>query len=857
MSRRGIAAPLLSLLWIASAAVAALPPGFQRTTVASNLDEPTVIKFTPDGRLFIGERGGRVRVVENGTLLPVPLLQLSNIDTQGGERGLVGMALHPNFASNGWLYLYYTTAEPRNRVGRFTVVGNAADPNSEVVIWQNPALAADYHHGGSLLFGADGTLFIATGDQFNSANSRNLTNQHGKILRVTASGGIPTDNPYWGVPGVQQAIWASGLRNPFRIVRDGSTLWIGDVGGNGDDSWEELNRGTPGADYGWPQQEGPVCYAPSCSGITFPVYAYRHDDPAYYYDRIQGSITLGPVYRGSMFPPLYQGNLFFGDYANRFIRRIEFDAFGNVAADPVFDSAPDAGTIVDLAVGPDGALYYVTLGIPWSGSSDVAAVYRIAWTGSGNQPPVAQAGATPTAGPEPLAVQFSSAGSFDPDSGPGPLTFLWEFGTGDTSTAANPLYTYTAPGRYTARLTVSDGEASTPSSPIAISVGNPPAASIDQPPPGTTYRAGDTIAFSGSATDPEDGVLPPSAFRWRMTLVHAGHTHPALGPLTGVTSGSFSVPTTGHTPEDTSYELSLTVTDSHGLETTLTRTLAPVVSPIVFDTSPSGIPLFIDGQAELTPRSYASLVGFRHDVEAQPSFLLGGTRYVFQSWSDGGSRAHTFVAPEGGGTLVATYAPVPCTGADSDGDGHVDACDNCPADPNPAQGDGDFDSVGDPCDLCPGTFDLGGGTVQRAKLAKLGPPAADESVMLALRGLDTAAVNPPIEPVELRLANRDGEVFRALVAPPASTTWWRGRGATTWRFRTRTPATFGGVSTMRLAPRKDGTLGATVKARGATVGGVGGNLHLGVTLRVGDRCWNAFISGCTFTRGGTTLGCRP
>ena len=114
-------------------AQAALPPGFQRSTVVSGLSEPTVLEFAPDGRLFVGERGGRILVVENGSLLPLPLVQLA-ADTLNGERGLVGLALDPNFATNGYLYAYYTTNEPRNRVGRLTVVGNTADPSSEVVI---------------------------------------------------------------------------------------------------------------------------------------------------------------------------------------------------------------------------------------------------------------------------------------------------------------------------------------------------------------------------------------------------------------------------------------------------------------------------------------------------------------------------------------------------------------------------------------------------------------------------------------------------------------------------------------------------------------------------------------------------
>ncbi|MGH2690423.1 MAG: PQQ-dependent sugar dehydrogenase, partial [Actinomycetota bacterium] len=336
-----------------------LPSGFQRTTIASDLNEPVVLEFTPDGRLLIGERGGRILVYQGGALLGTPLVQIPGVETSGGERGLVGMAVDPNFAGNGWLYVYYTTVEPRNRVGRFTVVGNTAAPASEVVVWENPDLAADYHHGGAIEFGADGRLYVATGDQFVSENARDLSNQHGKILRLEPDGQIPADNPFVGLPGADEAIWAYGLRNPFRFTVDplNGNLWIGNVGGNSFDSWEEINLGLPGANYGWPDQEGPQCFIANCAGIAFPAFSYQHTDPEYWVAQNQGSITLGPVYRAAAFPSEYQGNLFFGDYANGFIRRLVFDGGGTVLGDVLFDSSPDGGTIVDLEVGPDGALY--------------------------------------------------------------------------------------------------------------------------------------------------------------------------------------------------------------------------------------------------------------------------------------------------------------------------------------------------------------------------------------------------------------------------------------------------------------------------------------------------------------------
>jgi glucose/arabinose dehydrogenase len=651
----------MSPMNVAAVSSGALPAGFVRTQVTAGLTEPTVIEFLPDGRLLIGERDGTILIHQGGMLLGTPLIQLA-ANVEGGERGLVGMTIDPNFATNGFLYCYYTTNEPRNRVGRFTVVGNTASPATEFLVWQNPAIAADYHHGGTIRFGMDGNLYIATGDQFDSANSQNPGNQHGKLLRVRPDGTIPPDNPFVGNPAFQAAIWALGLRNPFRFTVDPPTgnVWIGDVGGNNFDSWEEINRAAAGANFGWPNQEGALCYVGDCSAYTFSIYSYQHNDPRYFTGGFnQGSISLGPVYRSSgagAFPSVFRESLYFGDYANRWIRRLVFDGAGAVIGDPLFLAAPDAGTIVDLEVGPDGALYYVNIGIPWSGSADTAAVYRVSYAGFTNQSPIVAASATPTEGPTPLNVQFSSVGTTDPDSGPSPLTYGWEFGDGGMSSAANPSHVYTIPGPYQGRLTVSDGAAMVSSDFITVYAGNRPSASIDAPPAGTMYSAGEMIGFSGSASDDEDGVLPASAFTWQVVLVHAGHTHPFFGPVSGVTGGSVTIPTTGHEPENTSYQIILTVADSHGLPRTVTRDLTPRSSPLFLSTDPPGIPVFLDGVVQSTPRNYTSLLNYSHAVEAQQQFTLGGTVYTFACWSNFQPRVHSFVMPAAGRTLIARYS---------------------------------------------------------------------------------------------------------------------------------------------------------------------------------------------------------
>jgi glucose/arabinose dehydrogenase len=325
------------------------------------LSAATAMAQAPDGRLFVAEQGGSVRIVKNGVLLATPFVQL--VVDATGERGLIGITLHPDFATNGFVYLHYTTAAggTHNRVSRFTA--NPLNPDivsvgSEVPLVDLPALAAaTNHNGGAIHFGTDGKLYIGVGDNANGANSQNPNTPLGKLLRVNDDGSIPADNPFPARPGLAAAIWASGLRNPFTFAVQplGGRIHINDVGQN---TWEEVNLGSAGANYGWPGSEGPDNVG---AGVSAPLFTYKHSatapagtGPGGFF--VGFSIAGGAFYPNTgPFPAERRGNYFFADFVNRFVAVLDL-ANGNAA----YAFASLAGSPVDMLVGLDGALYVLT-----------------------------------------------------------------------------------------------------------------------------------------------------------------------------------------------------------------------------------------------------------------------------------------------------------------------------------------------------------------------------------------------------------------------------------------------------------------------------------------------------------------
>lgn len=346
----GLAVLCILCLAAVFSGAALLPPGFADFTIATGLTNASTMSFAPDGRLFIGQQNGVVRVLKNGVLLPTPFVAVPA--NASNERGLVGIAFDPGFSSNNFVYLDYTTnsVSPNvvQRISRFTASGDVAVPGSETIVIETDPFSATSEVGGGLRFGPDGMLYIGIGQC--SGNSQVTNSLFGKILRIRSDGTIPADNPFFNQnTGKNQSVWALGFRNPFTmsIQRGTGRVFINDVGSANTVAREEINDGAAGANYGWPTCEG-QCSPPN-TALKSPIYAYGHVNNF-------NALTSGDFYNppALMFPKEYVGKYFFGDLATSAIQ-----LFDPATTNATLFASGLSGNLVSLQVGPDGALYYL------------------------------------------------------------------------------------------------------------------------------------------------------------------------------------------------------------------------------------------------------------------------------------------------------------------------------------------------------------------------------------------------------------------------------------------------------------------------------------------------------------------
>jgi glucose/arabinose dehydrogenase len=731
-----------------AAGAATLPIGFQEEIVLSGLTNPTVVRFVPGGRVFVAEKGGMIKVFDSlGDTTPTTFADLRANVHNFWDRGLLGMALAPNFPDDPYVYVLYTydhelgssASAPRwgtsssysdpcptppgatddgcvvsGRLSRLRAAGDGMTGGEQVLVedWcqQYPS-----HSVGTVEFGADGKLYASGGDgaSFNfvdygqdgsplnpcgdppggagatlsppTAEGGALRSQDlrtsgdpvsldGSVIRVDpATGAAPPDNPLAGSADANtKRIIAYGLRNPFRFTtRPGtSELWLGDVGWN---EWEEINRiqnPTDGVveNFGWPCYEGAgrqsgydganlnICenlYGQP-GAVTAPYHAYHHNSRVVANETCPtGSSSIAGLdfqfaASNSDYPAEYDDALFFADYSRDCIWVMPKGANGHPAPGLVRTFVAGAANPVNLEIGPGGDLFYADF--------DGGTIRRITYTASSNHPPTAVATATPTSGSAPLTVGFDGSGSSDPDGDA--LTYAWDLdgdGAFDDSTASRPTYTYNLQGSYTATLRVTDPGGLSATDEVVISVGNTaPTATIAAPAAGTTWKVGDVINFSGSASDVQDGPLPVSRLSWELILHHCPsncHTHP-IQSFTGVAGGSFPAPDHEYPSH---LELRLTATDSGGLTDTESVRLDPRTVVLTFQTSPGGLRLAVNGSSATATFTRAVIVGSTNSISAISPQTKGNKTYSFSSWSDGGAQTHSIIAPATAATYTARF----------------------------------------------------------------------------------------------------------------------------------------------------------------------------------------------------------
>jgi glucose/arabinose dehydrogenase len=716
---------------------------------SAELGEPMSLAVMPDRTVIHTARDGTVRVTDAaGNTKVAGKLSVYTHD----EEGLQGVAVDPGFASNRWVWLYYSPPlstpagdSPASgtaadfapwkghlNLSRFTMkADNTLDFASEkVVMTVDNDRGSCCHVGGDIDFDAAGNLYLTTGDDTNpfesnsyapidertdrnpqydaqrsAANSNDL---RGKLLRIKPNTdgtySIPAGNMFApGTAKTRPEIYGMGFRNPFRMSVDKPTgiVYLGDYGpdagaadaNRGPGGQVEFNRVTGPGNYGWPYCTGTNTTAETYNEWNFATNATGPKyncggGPTNNSFRNTGLTTLpaaksswiryggeagtppefgggsespmgGPVYRYNAglnsavkFPQTLDGNFFAGEYGRRWIKPIKVNADGSPGEISTF---PWAGTqVMDMAFGPDGALYVLDYG---TGSNNQA-LYRVEYIGGGNRAPTAKITPSVTSGPNPLTVSFSSAGSADPEGGA--LTYAWDFdGNGTTdSTAANPSFTYTTNGTKTPTLTVKDPQGLTGSASTVVTVGNSaPQVSVSLPANGQLFNFGDTVPFTISVTDPEDGAINCSRVSMTYSLGHDSHAH-QITSKTGCT-GSITVPVDGE--HDASANIfgvfDAAYTDNGGLTTHVIRTLQPKHRQGEHFGAQSGIQVAAHATAE-----GGNTAGFIENgdwISYTPYLLNNATQFTARVSSAGAGGTIEVRAGSATGTLLGTATVTP------------------------------------------------------------------------------------------------------------------------------------------------------------------------------------------------------
>lgn len=621
-------------------------PGFIEQKLADGLN-PVAMTIDHHGRVWLAEKHGVVSIMDTaGNFLPDPVIQI-NVD-DFNERGLLGIALHPDFETTPYLYLCFTRPDTNiNRISRFLINGDLAVPGSEEIIFDLHPLPGTVHNGGSLIFDNDGKLFVTTGEASFPPHAQNTGNLHGKILRLNEDGTIPADNPFYNTfSGPNRAIWSLGLRNPFSIAYDPFTgqLLVGDVGAG---LYEEINEILPGKNYGWPLVEGPL------NGQNPPA---DYQEPLYAYGRSDGCAIVGAAYYyGSLFPEKYHGAFFNSDYCEGKVIAMNPQTGTQIG---VFASDLERPVAIAIDAGHE-VIYYLTRG-PGGGSpnentrTQIGELWKIQYTGNGI-PFI-------SVHPEDKLIPQGEDAIFEIKAlGSAPLSFQWQKngldipGADSTKLVLAQVSISDHGNTYRCIISNNEGSDTSQTATLSVTLNQRPQPVILEPGENQQFRAGETIIFHGEASDPEEGALSPQALSWRVDWHHDDHTHPGYGPVSGLSQGQFQVPVVTETDTNVWYRIYLAATDSGGLVQTTFRDIFPRLVPGKIN-GPAGLKINIDGRIRELPYEFKSLSGIQRVVLAPETHILGNSIYYFQGWEDGHtSPEYSFLAPDEGIELGLVY----------------------------------------------------------------------------------------------------------------------------------------------------------------------------------------------------------
>ena len=656
-----------------AAAIPTIPSDLEAHTIASGLQAPTAAAFVADGRAFIAEKQGTVKVVLPSEAPRARLLiDISDHVATHVDRGLLGIAADADFAHNGYLYLLYTydsdqtlTAAPKvNRLTRIKVGDGASVIEGERVLLGSSNLKScpapgpstdcipsdgSSHSIGTVQAAPDGTLWVGVGDGVTPGSTSPTIMRaldpnvmSGAILHIGRDGRGVKGHPF--CPKTTDLnrsctkVFSKGFRNPFRfsLLSDGRVA-VGDVGYN---AWEEIDLIKGGRSYGWPCREGnhptpgyattPACRAIKASSQTAPAFEYAHTN-------LGGAVMAGPLL-GSSWPERVRGLLSVGDYAQGSISTID-------TLRPVLGQSPllnNLDSIVDLTAAPNGGVAIVEAGFTASGL-EPGRVWVLSPAGQSQRPWLKPSGTV-----NGLTVNFDGH-ALDADTAAGDLQWQWDFGDGSSSSESAPAHSFAGAGTYSVAVTVSDGtESATEVLPVTVGL-EAPEVTISQPLTTARVIGGSTVQLRGSAT--VDGVpVPASGLMWTVLLHHHEHIH----YLTGFSGpvGSF-VAATDH-DADSWYDIKLKAVTSEGRTGSSRLRLDPKTRSLTLTTSPAGISPGFGGVAGAGQRTTA--VGYSAALSVPAAATIAGKRWKFLRWSDGSkSASRNFTMPDQDTTLTAVF----------------------------------------------------------------------------------------------------------------------------------------------------------------------------------------------------------